>query len=419
MRRAKFITLFSITGIYFFSMFQRVAVPGTIFNELQSAYAASAALIASLGAIYLYIYGGMQLFAGILADGIGSSKTIFIGGVLLAVSSILFPLSANPVQLQISRAAVGLGASLIYISMLKHIDITFSAGNFPLVFSTSIVAGYSGGLAATYPFERLSELIGWKESLIIAGIVCMFFVVLSSFRLRKTFNFRKKSRTLSNIKNILKNKAVYPLIASGSANFSVYFLLQASIGKKMLEDFAGFTSSRASLFTFAMMLTTMISVLFHGCAGKKTGCRKIFSVTAAVFTMVGAVLILVNLCISGNSFLFLLPYLLCAWAGGNILNATLMKEMNIPDSSATAVGVYNGAMYSSVALTANIAGLVMDVFKESAVITTEAIIYPASSYKVIFSGCSVLGLISVLSALRIKEPSSILMPGSGTIVTEE
>lgn len=418
MRRAKLITLFSITGIYFFSMFQRVAVPGTIFNELQSSFLATAAQVAALGAIYLYIYGGMQLFAGMLADGIGSSRTLVAGGALLAAGSLFFPLSSSMEHLYMSRAAVGFGASLIYISMLKHIDISFSRENFPLVFSISIVAGYSGGLAGTYPFERMSGFAGWRESLMLAGIICLLFTAFAGTRLRKTLARRKNSCSAGTIGKILRNGKIFPVMASGSANFSVYFLLQATIGKKMLEDFAGLSSPSAATFTFLMMLTTMVSVLFHGFAGKRTGRRKPFSVAGASLTAAGAGIILANLLFFNSPRLFLFSYLLCSWAGGNILNATLVKETCPSGAAGTAVGIYNGAMYTSVAVTANIAGVVMDSFRHQAIETADAIVYPAAAYVAIFSGCAALGAFSVAAALRIDDPKTGSMAGTPVILEE-
>ena len=149
MRRVKLITLLSVTAIYFFSVFQRVAVPGTIFNELQLAFSASAAAIAALGSIYLYIYGAMQIFVGMFSDMLGSSRTLIIGGILLAAGSIFFPGGETLGQLYFARGLVGLGASLIYISMLKHVNTFFSLEMFPLVFACGLIVGYSGGLAAT------------------------------------------------------------------------------------------------------------------------------------------------------------------------------------------------------------------------------------------------------------------------------
>ncbi|HEY3417200.1 MAG TPA: MFS transporter, partial [Armatimonadota bacterium] len=65
------ILLACMNGIYFFSYFHRVAVPGTVFNELQHDFGATAGAITLLSAIYLYIYGGMQLIAGVMNDKLG------------------------------------------------------------------------------------------------------------------------------------------------------------------------------------------------------------------------------------------------------------------------------------------------------------------------------------------------------------
>ncbi len=405
MKKRKLLVLVSITGIYFFSMFHRIAVPGTIFDELQVTFEASAVAIATLGSIYLYIYGGMQIFTGMLADKLGSSKVLIGGGIFLAGGSIFFPFSNTIGQLYITRALVGLGASLIYLSMLKHISTYFSTENFPFLLSCSIAAGYSGGLAATYPFERATIHIGWQNSILITGFFCLFLVALSAYLLKDNFSSGKTVKSFAVLKNILKNKFIYPVIISGSGNFSIYFVLQATIGKKMLEDFAGLSSAHAASFTFAMMATAMVSVLVHGYFGKKSRKRKLFSIIAALLTLSGVIMIIINMLFFNNAVIFLIAYLLCAYGGGNILNPTLIKELNPEENAGTAVGIYNGAMYSSVAIVGNLAGMIMDLYSESATITPEAIIYPANAYTTIFAGCLLIAIISLLGAMKIREPA--------------
>jgi MFS family permease len=82
-------------SIYFFSYFQRISVPGSNFNEIQSDFAASASIIAMLGAIGFYLYASMQLFTGIMADRFGAGRILLIGGTIMALGSILFPLTHN------------------------------------------------------------------------------------------------------------------------------------------------------------------------------------------------------------------------------------------------------------------------------------------------------------------------------------
>ncbi len=401
-RLLKISVLVSITGIYFFSMFQRVAVPGTIFDQLQISFQVSATAIATLGSIYLYIYGGMQVFTGMLADRLGSSRVLIAGGICMAAGSVFFPISATLGHLYLTRALVGLGASLIYISMLKHISVFFSAEQFPLILACSIAAGYSGGLAATYPLERMTFYLGWRHSMLAAGLACLLTVAVSAYLLKRNSAGEEGSNALAAVKSTIRNKLIYPVIFTGSANFAVYFLLQATIGKKMLEDFSGMTSSQAASFTFLMMFTAMISLLMHGYLGKRTGGRKAFAVIAAALTVSGISLILLNLCFFNSSVLFILSYLLCAYAGGNILNPTLIKEINPSEYAGTAVGIYNGAMYSSVAILANLAGVIMDMFSDLATVTPEAIIYPVNAYKAIFVLSLGISIFSLVFACRIR-----------------
>ncbi len=118
--RTNILILTSIILLYFFSFFQRIAVPGTIFNELKTDFAVSAAVVTSLGAIYLYMYAGTQIFTGILADRFGSARVVLAGGILMAIGSIFFPLCTSLTPLYLSRAIIGMGASLMFITMVKE-----------------------------------------------------------------------------------------------------------------------------------------------------------------------------------------------------------------------------------------------------------------------------------------------------------
>lgn len=404
MRRAENITLFSIAGIYFFSMFHRVAVPGTLFNEFQESFNASASEVAVLGAIYLYIYGAMQISAGMLSDRIGSSKTLIAGGVLLSAGSLAFPFPAAIGPVYASRALIGLGAGLIYISMLKHIKTYFPAGDFTFVLGIGMAAGYSGGLAGTYPLERAAANLGWQAPFFIAGVMCLMLVIFMAFRLRRRLFCVDCDFSFRTLNGVFKNRAVIPVICSGSIVFAVYFMIQATIGKKMLEDIAGLSSSGGALFTSFMIISVMASILFHGYMGRRTRRRKPFVLASSAALLAGVSLILVNIRFLGSLPLFFFSYFLCAWAGGgNIINPALMTELNSKNASGTAVGLYNSVMFLAVGAAGHGAGVIMDIFKEGNAAGDNAVIYPAEAYSMIFSLCVVLGMISLAAAFAVRE----------------
>ena len=53
---------------YFFANFQRIAIPGAVFDLLQHELNVSAPYITAFGAIFMYIYAFNQLVIGVLVD---------------------------------------------------------------------------------------------------------------------------------------------------------------------------------------------------------------------------------------------------------------------------------------------------------------------------------------------------------------
>ena len=78
---------------YFFANFQRIAIPGAVFDLLQEDLRVSAPYITAFGAIFMYIYAFNQLIIGILVERFGGFRIILAGGFILALGAILFPIS--------------------------------------------------------------------------------------------------------------------------------------------------------------------------------------------------------------------------------------------------------------------------------------------------------------------------------------
>ena len=65
--------------IYFFANLQRVAIPGSIFDELQHDLNAGAKYITALGSMFMYVYAAGQLVVGLLDDRYGGERVITFG----------------------------------------------------------------------------------------------------------------------------------------------------------------------------------------------------------------------------------------------------------------------------------------------------------------------------------------------------
>lgn len=399
--------VFLMASIYFFSYFQRVSVPGTIFNELQSDFNATASQISMLGAIVFYVYASMHLVTGSMADRFGAGRSMLFGGTIMAVGSLLFPLSYSMSMLFFSRSLLALGASLVYVSLVKEIDELFDQKYFAFVLSLAAVWGYSGGLFGTFPLERLVNFVGWRKSFIAMGAVCCLIVAITGFVLYK---FKKlvagNSRfSLNSFKIVITNRMAFPAVFTGSVCLSLYFLLQAAIGKKLLEDCFSFSSARAADFTFAMMIMNMAGIAASGFLSQLLGNkRKPMLVFASLLSLFWTLFILLILKGMVSHQWLLLCYLLSALSSAFApIFACAIKETNPQECAGTAIGLSNGISYLFVAIVINAAGIILDLFRNEAVMKNNAVIYPQKAYAFIFAAGSVLAAISLMTSFLIRE----------------
>jgi MFS family permease len=398
----------SITGLYFFSFFQRVAVPGSIFNDLQTEFAISASDVTRLSAIYLFVYASMQPFAGYLADRFGGIRVVIVSGLLLCLGSILFPLSQGEWGLYLSRALVGLGGSTMYLCMVKETDHYFGGKNFAPIFGLLCLLGYAGGLAGTKPFRILVENIGWRDSCMTAAVITGAILACGWILMRKVNReetVKKTDHIFKSMGTVFKNRLNYPLLITIPICFSIYLSIQATIGSKFLEDSCGIPPLTSSGYTFTMMGFTLSVMLFSGFASKMIGNRrKCFVIFNAITTMLAMTMILTGIIFKLHPSFFLVAFILSATASGcTPVNASFMRELNPPNKVAVSIGIFNTVVYVMVAVMAQVIGQVLDIFKDSALITEKARIYPPSAYITIFGIFLALSIVAVVASFYCRE----------------
>jgi MFS family permease len=406
-KRAELLAILFMDLVYFFTYFQRVAIPGTIFDQLQSDFSMSPASVVLLGGIALYIYGGMQVFAGFAIDRFGAYRVFVIGGVLVSAASVLFPLSNGLAMLFGTRALVGLGASLIYLSVVKEIDNRFDDRNFSVLLSGSIFVGYAGGLYGTAPFEYMVGIFGWRHALLIVGGGCTLALIGSLFFICKgqLEDDLVRDPLPVSLKRVLTNRFSYPILIVGPVVFATYFVVQSTIGKKLLTDCFALRPETASAYTFTMMLTSMTMAVAAGFLSRRLGNRrKPIMVVSTVVSALAGLMVIAALTLHAGPGWILGAYVLFGGSScASVISCCSMKEVNQPNAAATSVGTLNGAAYCLVAVLATCAGLVLGAYKDHAVVTPTAIHYPMEAYRAYFAGTLVLAICAFVASLMVQE----------------
>ena len=409
MERKKQLILISIGIIlYFFANFQRVAIPGAIFDLLQRDLNASAPYITALGSVFMYIYAICQLIVGVMIDRYGGNRVIAFGAAFFCLGSLMFPLCSNLFLIYFSRTLVGLGASTVYLSLIKEIKQTFSSANFGLILSIALLVGYMGGIFANAPFVFFVNKLGWRESLFLTALftTVVSIVFLTIYKLSKRRKINKEVKlNLKPFKKVLKNKKNRNLYSFAVLNYGMYYVLQTVIGMKFLQDFclisveksALILSSMAALYAVGGSFLAFLSKMFY--TRKAVFLRIISCSTLAIFSLIS---IMIFLDIKETLFMALLLFVLAGSASLSPLLVPLLHETNDKKVSSTAVSIMTSLFSLCVGLLGNITGIIMNLYPAE-VLENGTYRYSNNSYLLIFSFFVVLSVISLINVLKLQD----------------
>ena len=403
--------LAAMLSIYFFSYFQRTAIPGTIFDEIQSEMKMSATGVATLGSLFLGIYAGSQLFIGMAVDRFGGRRVLLVGMLLMTAGALWFPLARTVSGLYAARALTGFGASFMYLSIVHEVATLFDARRFPAVLGIVLFVGYAGGMTATLPFAALVKVAGWRESLLGLALVLALCGLASWLLLRRMPGSRHVPVKLSwrPLAEVIFSRQNAPLIVACLMNFSVYFVIQNVVGKKFLQDVVGLSITRAASFVLIMAGVSAAAVFFSGFWLRLSSHRrKPVILSFAGLLILGGLLLSVAVGVKAPPFVFLAAYILMAASvGSSTIASATIKELNRPDCVAQSVAVLNGFSYVGVSLLSALAGKILDRFEARSTVTSAGRLYPPEAYLTLFITLTVLSVLSLIALTRVRETAPI------------
>ena len=386
--------------IYFFCNLQKVIIPGSIFNELQAHFSATAPEITGLGAVFMYSYGFFQLATGMLIDRYYGVRVLVVGGTAFTLGCLLTALPLSLRGMYVARLLVGLGASTVYLSMVTEMA-RICGQNFPLFVGLAAFCGYSGSAVGSVPFVLLTQHFHWQHLLLILALL-MLLVLFGFMMLAKLAKLPKIRRdvhfSLATFRAPLKNPQNWHTMMFMCFIFGSYFTLQTVIGKKILEDFVGMSAASASLVLTMMVVLAAVDGFVVTLLSKWAGNRKvIFLRIAALLTVVfqAAALAAVALGCRAHWYWWCV-FVVLAVAGNFVpLVFVVIRDNNPAESMGTATSIINSSPYVAVAILGNLIGWIMEQWKPVAV--SGKMIYPSQAYCatfVLLLACAILGCIA-------------------------
>lgn len=208
-----------LTFSFVLSLFHRGAM-GVVSPHLADDLNATATQVSNIASVTFYSYALMQIPAGLLLDRFGYKKISMIGIFLTGIGSILLGIAPQLGLAFIGRLFIGLGTSVIFISVLKAQTIWFSHKEFTKASGLLSFIGNMGGMLATFPLAILVEFIGWRFSMVGMGILCLvvsglIFVLVKNrpedygYTAQGHVMQPVKTNLMDSLKAVITNKAVW------------------------------------------------------------------------------------------------------------------------------------------------------------------------------------------------------------------
>ena len=147
-------------------------------------FSVTASTIGLLASIQFFIYTGLQIPMGILADRFGPNYFLIIGATLTGVGTIIYSMGTHEFVLFFARVLTGMGDATIWVNLVLILGQWFSAKEFVRLIGLAGMTGSLGFLLATVPFSLWIDLLGWRGAFFSAGLLLclcgslLYFVLL-------------------------------------------------------------------------------------------------------------------------------------------------------------------------------------------------------------------------------------------------
>ena len=398
-------TLISLGALfYFFANFQRIAIPGAVFDLLQQELAVSAPYITAFGAIFMYLYAVNQLIIGVLVDRYGGLRVMLTGGIILGIGALLFPISTNLPLMYFSRVLVGIGGSCFYLSLIRELREYFLDKNFGIAISVMLCIGYCGGIAANAPFVFMMKYMNWRTILVILALIILagvlLFIILSPKVKYPEINRNVKLRTLP-FRLVLHKKHNRNLFSFACCNFGISYAIQAIIGKKFLEDFCGMPTAKAAVVLSIMAVIAAAFNIINASVCKMChNHRVVFLKNASVITFVS--LLTICTCLIFNIRTPLIAIIFCILAGNASLTSLLVPVLHLTNRkmvSGTAVSIMNFCFFTMVGLLGTAMGFLLNLFEPEKV--GDILVYSNKSYLAVFGLFFLISVFEMYKAMKL------------------
>ncbi|MET9529986.1 MULTISPECIES: MFS transporter [unclassified Streptomyces] len=399
-RRA--VTVWSIgVAVYFVAIVFRTSL-GVAGLDAADRFHVNASALSTFSILQLLVYAGMQIPVGLLVDRLGTKKVLTLGVVLFTLGQLGFAFSPTYGTALASRALLGCGDAMTFISVLRLGSRWFPARRGPMVAQLAGLVGMAGNLVSTIVISRTLHGLGWTATFAgssLAGVLVL--VVMLLFLKDHPEGFEPPPAPHPGAASVRRQIAAAWSEPGTRLGMWVHFTTQFPAmfflllwGMPFLVEAQGLSRATAGELLTLIVLSNMVVGLVYGqIIARHQGAR-----APIALSTVGATALLwacTLACPGGHAPMWLLLTLctvLGACGPASMIGFDFARPANPPERQGTASGIVNMGGFIASMVTLLAVGVLLDA--------------TGDNYRIAFCSIFVLEALGVTQILRLRRRSA-------------
>ncbi|WP_442600053.1 MFS transporter [Neobacillus sp. D3-1R] len=405
--RYRWVVFASVLFTYLIISSQRTA-PGLITEQVMLDFHVTATTIGLLTSIQFFVYTGLQIPMGIMADRYGPNFFLIIGAILTGVGTIIYSLGTHEFVLFFARILTGTGDATIWVNMVLILCQWFNAKEFTRLIGIAAMTGSLGFLVATVPFSVLIDLVGWRAAFLSSGIlltlcgIFLYFVLLK--KPKQTFfiqvETQQREKILPLLRRIFSTRQAWALFLCHFGLVGTYVGFISSWGVPYGMNVYEMTRTDASQLTMIGLIGALIGAPLAGWISSQLGAlKRPYIVVHLISFLTWSVFLLMK----GNPplyLLFTLFFIIGLAYGANALTFATVRQTFPLKESGIVSGFANTGGFLSAVLLPIIFGKILDHFQ---VVSTDI----SLGYFYGFITPVIFAMFGLIGVLLVKEKRSL------------
>lgn len=408
--------IFSIlTATYILVYFHRMA-PAVAADFLMADFRITGAELGSLSGIYFFVYAAMQIPSGVIADTLGTRTAVVSGNVMAGTGSLIFALAPGFELAYFGRFLVGLGVSVIFVSIMKNNAAWFHEKVFAAMSGVTVLFGNLGSVLAAAPLAVLLDTYAWRTVFLgigglsfLLGLLGFLFVrnrpedlgFAAPGRFASAAKPRISTNWMRNLASVLKTPRIWPSFWLQFGMTGTLYAFMGLWGVPYLKDVHGLSRTDAADYMTLMIVSFALGSFFFGWLSDRMGRRKPL-IVLSLGTFIAVWLYFMYGTWGPGKMGFLIFGALGFLGSGFIITFAAAKEVCHPDLSGMAVSIVNCGCFIGTTVLQPLVGYLADSTWQGTM--AEGIrVYSAQDYRGGFLAMLAFLVLALIASLLITE----------------